>query len=343
MSTFYNYILVECLDSSKVINLKFKTWEGSQGGPGGLDVGEVWYVEGDYQNSIDGCYLVVERYIDEYNYNAEIIEEYQGDDFVFTLCEGCDECIELYGGIMVDLMVEDPIVPVDPTQPLPTPSTSNPPLTPEPTPTSTPINPSPTPISEVGFESEADPCFTYEITNNGNVSGDITFLPCDDENETTYTINSGDIVYFCLKQPPQYTNYGYGSFGFAKTNFVWGTQENYPPVTLYDSLIGDAIPGIDYEINSGHFIINDSEIQSITINVYGSGYASTISNCGILDVRLYIEDEPDFIVIGSIQSNFGTTTDFNITYTIENIVYGKKHWIFLDACNHLTYSECFLP
>jgi hypothetical protein len=339
MSTFYNYIIVSCLDGNKVFNLKFKTWEGSQGGPGGLDVGEVWYVESDYLNNINDCYLIVERYLNEYDYDGEIIGEYQADDFIFTLCEDCEECVDLYNTVTIDLFTgDDPTDPIGPTQqPLPSPSPIYPPLTPEPTPT--PTNPTTTPIPETDFESDADPCFTYEITNNGNVSGDITISPCDEENTIYVSVDAGGTVYFCLKEPPQYNNYGYGSFGFSKTNFVWGTQDTYPPVTLYNNLIGEEIDGIEYDINSGHFMVNDSEIESITINIYGSGYSSTMANCGNINVQLYIEDEPSFIDIGIIESNFGETTDFDITHTIESIVYGKKHWIFLTACNHLTYSE----
>ena len=102
MSTFYNYILRECSDTNKVLDLKFQSWEGSAGGVGGLDIGEIWYVENTLDYSVNGCYLIVDRYLgdtydgDVYNGNESILE-FDADEFVFTLYEDCNECLSIYG------------------------------------------------------------------------------------------------------------------------------------------------------------------------------------------------------------------------------------------------------
>jgi hypothetical protein len=96
MGVFYNYIFKNCQDDSKVLDIKFYSWTGSTGGgEDRLDVGEIWDVESFEDDSINGCYSIVDRYQgDSYQGNEEISKTVVGDSFVFVNYENCDECQE---------------------------------------------------------------------------------------------------------------------------------------------------------------------------------------------------------------------------------------------------------
>ena len=220
-----------------------------------------------------------------------------------------------------------------------------PPVPSPPAPSPSPPAPSSTPSPPVEPGSDS-PCYTYEITNNGDNAGDVTYTPCEGT-LVTITVNPNETIFVCSEDVPQFDNQGFEPFGIIKSNFSISSTvtQPYQFITNYGSQYGNP-DGVELSLGPGTIIFLTPTNQvnptlgSITFTINASYFwSSALGGCGAPEFYIYKEGDSQYTLIGSPSSWVDNQIDeFTLTYTDNNAEYDKYYVLLVSGCPWITYQ-----
>jgi hypothetical protein len=208
------------------------------------------------------------------------------------------------------------------------------------------VTPTPTPPPPVNPEGEASDCYLYEITNNGNTGGTVTYIPCGGT-ITGVTVDPNDSIIVCSSEGPVFINEGFDEFGIVKYSFVVPSNElnSPPPVISYDETQGTVPDNVDISLAAGQITFNqpigetDTSFGPVTFRVEGSVYCNTLlGGCGSIDVYLYKEGDTQPTLIFTVNLLSDDTTTFSEEHTVTTLDYGSYNMLYVSGNNMVSYD-----